>query len=129
MASAKRVRLCQLPKISAIRGRSSSITSAFFNSIIPVIEPEENEVLEALSILEIDKNVIRCAYCGDKSSEWDHPTSVIEGQRPTGFITEMANLVAACGKCNQPKGKQNWMTWMLSSARLSPTSGGIPDLA
>jgi len=56
----------------SVMGRSSSITNAFINAIIPVIEPTEQEELESLRILEIDPRDIRCAYCGDKATEWDH---------------------------------------------------------
>jgi len=116
----KKTIYCQLPSPGNIAGRSSSITNAFFNAIIPVHAPTDEEALEALAILGMDKGNIRCAYCGDKSTEWDHLRPLITNQKPTGFITEIANLVPACGKCNQSKGKQYWLTWILSNARLSP---------
>jgi len=53
---------------------------------------------------------------------------IITHQQPTGYITEIANLVPSCGKCNQSKGKRHWREWMLSSARLSPTTRHISDL-
>jgi len=43
----KRARYCQLPTAMTITGRSSSITNAFVSAIIPVIEPSEEEELEA----------------------------------------------------------------------------------
>ncbi len=119
---------CKLPTSVTVTGRSSSITNAFFNAIIPVVAPTPEEELECLKILEMNPTDIRCAYCGDKATEWDHFRAIIEGQRPTGYITEIANLVPACGKCNQSKGKAPWKQWMLSSAELSPLSRGIPDL-
>jgi 5-methylcytosine-specific restriction endonuclease McrA len=124
----KRLRLCQMPSPGNIAGRSSSITNAFFNAIIPIVPPTEEEELEALDILGMDPTDIRCAYCGDKSTEWDHLRAIITDQRPTGFITEIANLVPACGKCNQSKGKAPWRIWMMSSARLSPKTRGITDI-
>jgi 5-methylcytosine-specific restriction endonuclease McrA len=124
----EKTRYCQLPSPGSIAGRSSSITNAFFNSIIPIHEPSQEEVLEALRILAIDPEDITCAYCGDRSSEWDHLRPVITNQQPTGYITEIANLVPACGKCNQSKGKRHWREWMLSSARLSPATRNITNL-
>lgn len=124
----KRVRLCQMPSPGNIAGRSSSITNAFFNAIIPIVPPTEEEELQALGILGMDPSDVRCAYCGDKSTEWDHLRPIITDQRPTGFITEIANLVPACGKCNQSKGKAPWRKWMMSSARLSPTTRGVTDI-
>jgi hypothetical protein len=50
-------------------------------------------------------------------------------RRPTGFISEIANLVPSCGKCNQSKGNKPWRDWMLGSAKLSPTGRGLSDVA
>lgn len=111
-----------------ITGRSSSITNAFFTAILPVVEPTEAEELEALCMLGMNPSDIRCAYCGDKSTEWDHFRPIISEQKPTGFITEIANLVPSCGKCNQSKGKSYWRTWMQGNALLSPKTRGVPDL-
>ena len=88
----------------SVTGRSSSITNAFIDAIIPAVDPTEEEKLEALRILQIDPKDIRCAYCGDKATEWDHLRPIITIQEPTGYITEIANLVPSCGKCNQSKG-------------------------
>ncbi len=62
----------RMPTPMKIIGRSSSITNSFVNSIIPVIHPTDDEILEALFILGMDENSINCAYCGDKFTEWDH---------------------------------------------------------
>jgi hypothetical protein len=118
----------QMPVPVSIMGRSSSITNSFINGIIPVIEPTEEEVLEALQILGMDSSDVRCAYCGDKSTEWDHLRPLVIDQRPTGYISEIGNLVPACGKCNQSKGNKPWRTWMLSKAILSPKSRNILEL-
>lgn len=126
---AARLRYCKLPGTMSVTGRSSSITNAFISAIIPIIEPTEEEELEALRILQIDPKEIRCAYCGDKETEWDHLRPIINKQEPTGYITEIANLVPSCGKCNQSKGKSHWRTWMEGNARLSPRTRRIPDLA
>lgn len=125
----KRVRHCQLPALMSVKGRSSSITKAFIDAIIPVVEPTEAEELEALRILDMSPDDIRCAYCGDKSTEWEHFHAIIANQEPTGYITEIANLVPACGKCNQSKGNSYWRTWMEGGAKLSPRSRRIHDLA
>ncbi len=124
----KRARYCKLPSPMNVTGRSSSITNAFINAIVPVVEPSEEEELEALRILGMNPEDIRCAYCGDKASEWDHFRPIVSDQEPTGYITEIANLVPSCGKCNQSKGKAHWKTWMEGEARLSPNSRKIPDL-
>lgn len=118
----------KMPNPVTITGRSSSITNSFANAIIPVIPPTEAEVVEALEILGLDANDLRCAYCGDKATEWDHLRPLIKDQRPTGYISEIANLVPACGKCNQSKGNKPWREWMTSRAVLSPKTKGVTDL-
>lgn len=118
----------KMPKPVTITGRISSVTNSFANGIIPVIHPSEEEVEEALRILNLHAEDLRCAYCGDPSTEWDHLRPLIMDKQPTGYISEIANLVPACGKCNQSKGNKNWRSWMLSSAKLSPTSRNIPDI-
>jgi len=50
------------------------------------------------------------------------------GKKPTWFVTEIANLVPACGKCNQSKGAKDWKIWMLSKAKRSPTTRGKSDV-
>jgi hypothetical protein len=118
----------QMPSFQTMVSRKSSITNAFVNSVIPVVVPTAEEVEKALDILEMQPGDLRCAYCGDKSTEWDHLRPLVLNRRPTGFITEIANLVPACGKCNQSKGNKDWRKWMLGSAKRSPTGRAIADV-
>lgn len=115
-----------MPKPVRITGRTSSITNSFINGVIPVIRPSREEVEEALQVLRMERVV--CAYCGDSATEWDHFRPLVMDKRPTGYITEIRNLVPACGKCNQSKGNRQWREWIYSSARLSPFSRGVVDL-
>lgn len=69
-----------------------------------------------------------CAYCGDAPTEWDHLRPLVVNKQPTGYISEIHNLVPACGKCNQSKGNKNWREWLFSSAPRSPKSRGISDI-
>ena len=118
-----------MPSPVKITGRATSITNSFVNSIIPVVYPSKDEVHEALAILSIDPSDVRCAYCDDPSTEWDHLRPLVLDKRPTGYISEIANLVPACGKCNQSKGNKPWEKWIISSAPLSPKSRSIPNLS
>lgn len=119
----------RMPSVQTMVSRKSSITNAFVSAIIPIIPPSHSEIYEALQILEMDPDNVRCAYCGDASTEWDHLRPLVVNRRPTGFISEIANLVPACGKCNQSKGNKNWRDWILSSAKLSPTGRALPNVA
>jgi 5-methylcytosine-specific restriction endonuclease McrA len=71
------------------------------NSIIPIIVPTNEQVKEALDILGMDHDSFHCAYCGATASEWDHLRPLVLNKKPTGYISEIHNLVPACGKCNQ----------------------------
>jgi hypothetical protein len=115
----------RMPSVQTMVSRKSSITNAFVSAIIPVVPPTHKEIEIALSILEMQHDNVRCAYCGDVSTEWDHLRPLVVKRRPTGFISEIANLVPACGKCNQSKGNKNWQEWIESSARLSPKGRGL----
>ena len=118
----------RMPTPMKITGRSSSITNAFINSIVPTIEPTEEQISESLSILGMDESTFCCSYCGEAASEWDHFRPLVKDQKPTGYISEIRNLVPACGKCNQSKGNKDWKTWMLSDAALSPKSKRVADI-
>jgi hypothetical protein len=126
--NAKRNRYCQLPAPMSVTGRSSSITNAFVNAIIPVIEPTEEEELEAPRILHIDPMNIRCAYCGDKYTEMGPPSPHHQqpgtdgihygDSKPGSELREMQSIEA-----------QVLLAFLDErSARLSPKSRGIPDL-
>lgn len=118
----------RMPRPVKITGRISSVTNSFVNGIIPIIEPTEDEVLAVLDVLEMKPDDVRCAYCGDPSTEWDHFKPIVANKRPTGFISEIANLVPACGKCNQSKSGSCWLTWINGPAPRSPKTRGIPNL-
>ncbi len=110
--------------------RKTSITNAFVCAVIPVLPPSFSEIEEALCILGTDPSDVRCAYCGDKASEWDHLRPLVKKRRPTGYISEIANLVPSCGKCNQSKGNSEWREWILRPGKnLSPTGRGLTNVA
>lgn len=115
-----------MPKPVRITGRTSSITNSFVNGIIPVIWPTDAQIDEALRVLGMDEVV--CAYCGGEATEWDHFRPLVVNKEPTGYISEIHNLVPACGKCNQSKGNREWREWLYSSARLSPRTRGVAGL-
>lgn len=113
------------PKLT---GRRSTLTGLFYTALTPYVEPTETEVDEALMVLGMKRGACVCAYCGDRKSEWDHFRAVVKDRGPTGFITEIANLVPSCGKCNQSRGNKDWRQWMRGRARHSPTSRGVKDI-
>jgi len=118
----------KMPVKMKITGRSSSITNSFVSSIIPSIKPEEADIRECLRILELDPDNLRCAYCGDTATQWDHLRPLVSGKKPTGYISEIRNLVPTCGKCNQSKGNKYWKDWIKSNAKRSPKTRQVKDL-
>jgi len=111
-----------------ITSRTSSITNSFVQAIIPSIEPSEEERREALRVLEIDPENSTCAYCGDRSTDWDHLYPFVRDKRPTGYINELKNLVPSCGRCNQSKSGADWRRWIESGAAGSPKTRRVTDL-
>lgn len=118
----------KMPVPMKITGRSSTITNAFVNSIIPIVPPTDGDVETALSILGMTHSTIECSYCGDTYSEWDHLRPLVKDKKPTGYISEIQNLVPSCGKCNQSKGNQDWQHWIVSDANKSPRTRGVTDI-
>lgn len=118
----------RMPAVQSMKSRKTSITNAFVSSIIPVVRPAPEEIAAALEILGMTAETVTCIYCGDKSSAWDHLRPIVDGRRPTGYISEIANLVPSCQPCNSSKGNSSWRNWMAGNAPQSPTSRGVPDL-
>ena len=119
----------QMPSFQTMVSRKSSVTNAAVNSVIPAVHPSPDEIEQALSVLGMNATDVRCAYCGDPSTEWDHLRPLVINRRPTGYISELANLVPACGKCNQSKGNKPWRIWMMNAnAKRSPTGRGVKDV-
>lgn len=108
------------PKVVKVTGRSSTIRGQFIKAIVPHIPATEQEYLESLRILGQDPDNLTCSYCGIPATEWDHFRPVVGRKQPTGFITDIYNLVPACGKCNQSKSGAQWDTWITGRAKHAP---------
>jgi hypothetical protein len=125
----KRLRkVFRMPAVQSVASRKTSITNAFVSAIIPVVCPTPNEIAEALSVLGMKAETVSCIYCGDKCNAWDHLRPLVIGRRPTGYISEIANLVPACQPCNSSKGNSQWREWMVGRAAQSPTTRGVHDV-
>lgn len=122
------VKAFQMPTVLKITSRTSSITNAFINAIIPIVPPTVAEIQQALQILQMQPDNVKCSYCGDTATEWDHLKPLVSNKKPTGYISEIHNLVPACGKCNQSKGNKLWNDWIISSAKKSPKSRGVANI-
>jgi hypothetical protein len=119
----------RMPTGYTITGRTTSIRNVFVAAIVPMVRPNADEIRRALEILELDPLDLRCSYCGDKATEWDHLRPLVKAGKPTGYPSSIRNLVPSCGKCNQSKGSTDWKEWMMGKARRSPSARGISDVA
>lgn len=125
----KQVLACfKMPGGSTITGRTTSIRNVFVAAIVPIIRPTADEIRQVLEILHLDAIDLRCSYCGDRATEWDHLRPLVKDGKPTGYPSSIRNLVPSCGKCNQSKGSTNWQDWMNGIARHSPTSRKVTDI-
>lgn len=101
----------KMPNPVKITGRISSLTNSFVNGVIPVINPTEEQVNDALAALGME-NGIKCAYCGGRYTEWDHFHPLVVDKKPSGHISEINNLVPCCSVCNSSKGNKDWKVFM-----------------
>lgn len=112
-----------------ITTRTSSITNSFVQAIIPDITPSTTEIDEVLNILDMTRDTKSCVYCGAQATDWDHLRPLVRNKKPTGYLNEARNVVPSCGPCNQSKSGADWQKWMEGSARGSPRTKGVTDLA
>jgi hypothetical protein len=117
-----------MPAIQSMKSRKTSITNAFVSAIVPVVPPTDDEILGALTVLGLTPDTVQCIYCGDKCNAWDHLRPIVVERRPTGHISEIANLVPCCQPCNSSKGNSHWRDWMLGKAGQSPATRGVTDV-
>ena len=111
-----------------ITSRTSSITNAFVQAIIPWKDPSPEQRREALEKLGMTSERIYCCYCGDKATDWDHLHPLVNGKKPTGYVSDYKNLVPSCAPCNQSKSGSNWRSWMQGLAKGSPATRGVIDI-
>ena len=81
----------KLPTKSDLKERSSTISNAFTIAITPYIYPSKEEIDGFYKKLQITKG--QCAYCLGKANAMDHIKPLVTNGLPTGYITEIHNLV------------------------------------
>ena len=102
----------KLPTKIYLNQRKSSIVNAFFNGIIPVKKPSKKEIEEHKKVLGMSNSEYKCIYCGNEATTQDHLNALVRDKKPTGYITELANLVPSCTGCNSSKGNKDWRTFI-----------------
>jgi hypothetical protein len=106
-----------------------SLNRAFINTIVPEIKPSAAEEAEWRTHLGISPSAvdnIECVYCGQRATQLDHFRSLTEKRDgsetglPTGWVTDIFNLVPCCSTCNSSKAGAKWRNWMTGKAPKSP---------
>lgn len=103
----------KLPNAPNINGRKSTIAKALSDGIAPRYRPNNKEYNEYLMFFhkDIEDNFL-CAYCGIKSDYLEHFRPLVENKKPTGYGSDIYNLVPSCKTCNEKKKNDYWKTWM-----------------
>lgn len=98
------------PAADQIAGRTSTICRSMACTMLSREACSPKQEIEWLKFFP-EKT---CAYCGKKATHLDHLHALIIDRMPTGYGTEVANLVPCCTECNQPKGNMYWEDFMRS---------------
>ena len=106
----------KMPTKSDLKGRSSTISNAFAISVTPFIRPTEEELATYYSLLGIKEG--QCAYCLGDGNGRDHLKPLVNNGMPTGYITDIHNLVPCCQKCNSSKGSKSFKAWYKSEENI-----------
>ena len=107
----------KMPTKSDLKSRSSTISNAFAISITPYIRPTDEELKEYYSQLKIEEG--QCAYCLGVGNGRDHLKPLVSNRKPTGYITDIHNLVPCCQRCNSSKGSKSFQEWYKSSDNVN----------
>lgn len=99
----------KLPTKSDLKSRTSTLNNAFAISITPYINPTFEETERLYECLQINEG--QCAYCLGEANAVDHIKPLVTNGLPTGYITEIRNLVPCCAACNSAKGAKDFKVW------------------
>lgn len=106
----------KMPTKSDLKGRTSTISNAFAISVTPYIVPSEEEVKKLYQELDIKEG--QCAYCLGNGNCRDHLKPLVKDGMPTGYITDITNIIPCCQACNSSKGSKDFESWYKSNENL-----------
>ena len=102
----------KLPNGTTINGRKSTIAKAFSDGIAPRIQPTAEEYEQFLKFFPKLLGAHTCAYCGGRCDYYEHLRPLVIALTPTGYGSDIYNLVPSCALCNHNKGNNDWKHWM-----------------
>jgi hypothetical protein len=104
-----------------ISGRKGTLVSTLSSAIAPHDDYDEALIKRLLKTLGQDfDRPLRCAYCGQKATTWDHVYPTVSKQEFTGAGHRIRNLVPCCSPCNSRKGNKDWREF-LDTLKLRPS--------
>ncbi|MGN0542185.1 MAG: HNH endonuclease [Acutalibacteraceae bacterium] len=106
----------KMPAKADLKGRSSTISNAFAISVTPYVRPSEEEISDYYNLLGINEG--QCAYCLGDGNGKDHLKPLVKDGMPTGYITDIHNLVPCCQRCNSSKGSKSFKEWYMSKENV-----------
>ena len=104
-----------MPKHTKLNTRTSTINNSFAMSIIPYKKETDQAKLKAYyEELEIEEG--QCAYCMRKgeAKTGDHLHPLTKDKLPSGYLTDINNIIPCCKDCNSKKGGKEFEDWYLS---------------
>lgn len=102
----------KLPTATTYSSKTSTITKAFVDAIAPVRKPNEKELEEYHEIFPRVDGRRSCAYCGDGFRYYEHFRPLVQNKMPSGYGSDIYNLVPSCSSCNEQKHGQSWREYM-----------------
>lgn len=105
-----------MPACQSLKARTSTINNAFVNSITPIIYPDDSQLADYYKKLGIKEG--ECVYCGGIGNGVDHLKPLVKDCMPTGYITDIHNLVSCCQMCNSSKGAKPFREWYKSDKNV-----------
>lgn len=113
----KKLKHCtfRMPTKSNLKSRISTINNAFAISITPYLKPEGSELSEYYRELDIKKG--QCGYCMryNEAKTADHINPLVISGMPSGYITDINNLIPCCKDCNSKKQGKLFKDWYLTT--------------
>lgn len=109
----------KMPSKSNLKGRTSTINNAFAIGITPYLKPDADVLDSYYSELKIEPD--QCGYCLriGEGKTMDHINPLVVAGMPSGYITDINNLIPCCKDCNSKKGGKFFSKWYKESDNVS----------
>jgi hypothetical protein len=102
----------RLPNAPNLNSRKSTIAKALSDGISPRLRPTESQFEEYSKFFPKKEGGYDCAYCGNSFHYMEHFRPLVIELFPTGYGSDIYNLVPSCKNCNEKKKNDPWIKWM-----------------